>query len=82
MSHNQNASVSETFVVDSHCKEPKSRNIFYFESIMFDKMLERKLINYISILMTLYFILICYVFFFLGIEIIKFGKSLLKALQL
>ena len=39
-------------------------NIFYFESIMFDKMLERKLINYISILMTLYFILICYVFFF------------------
>ena len=74
MSHNQNASVSETSVVDSHCKEPKSRNIFYFESIMLDKMLERKLINYISILMTLYFILICSVYF-LGIEIIKFGKS-------
>ena len=41
------------FVIDSHCKEPMSRYLFYFESIMFDKMLERKLINYISILMTL-----------------------------
>ena len=49
----QSASGGETFVVDSNCKEPKSRYIFYFESIMFDKMLERKLINYISILMNL-----------------------------
>ena len=48
LGHNQNSNGGETSVVDSLCKEPKSKYIFYSESIMFDKMLERKLINYMD----------------------------------
>ena len=32
---------------DSKCKKPKSNYIFYFESIEFDKMLDRKFIIFI-----------------------------------
>ena len=32
---------------DLKCKEPKSNYIFYFESIVFDKMLDKKFIIFI-----------------------------------
>ena len=34
---------------DSKCKELKSNYIFYFESIVFDKMLDRKFIIFICL---------------------------------
>ena len=53
LGHNQNSNGGETSIVDSHYKDPRSKYIFYSKFIIFDKILERKLINYISNLMTL-----------------------------
>ena len=49
----QNSNGGETSIVNSHYKDPRSKYMIYSKSIMFDKILERKLINYISNLMTL-----------------------------
>ena len=66
-------SIEAKLLQDSHCKDPKSNYIFYFESIMFDKMLERKFINFISDLTTLLIIFFCSVFSW-GLETVKLGK--------
>ena len=58
---------------DLKCKEPKSNYIFYIESIMFDKMLERKFINFILDLTALLIIFVCSVFSW-GLETVKLGK--------
>ena len=39
LGHIQNIDEGKTFVEDSHYKEPRSNYMFYFESLVFDKML-------------------------------------------
>ena len=41
--------MEEKLLWDSKCKEHKSNYIFYFESIVFDKMLDRKFIIFICL---------------------------------
>ena len=41
--------MEEKLLWDSKCKELKSNYIFYFESIVFDKMLDRKFIIFICL---------------------------------
>ena len=41
--------MEEKLLWDSKCKEIKSNYIFYFESIVFDKMLDRKFIIFICL---------------------------------